>query len=176
MISKNDKNIIESLIRGGASSEEILAEMEKVKTQMKAEEEAKQAKDKAAREKEVKRNAARTKLIEAVMNYAMAFGWMEKADIQDEDIKALDEALRAEESVIDRMKEFGDKFWTDETMDGYEDVLERLIDGLMGDFAKDTKKDSCKCGTTSKKCDASDCSQSKSSKSLLDEISELLKQ
>ena len=124
------------------------------------------------KKQEAKRDAARTKLIEAVIQYVLDFGWMEKNDVLQKDIDALDRALRAAERVLDRVKEFGEKLWTGETMDGCEDVFERLMDSLMGDFTKDAgKKDSCKCGQKD------GCSKSKSSEpSLIDQISELLKQ
>lgn len=110
-MSKNDVNIVESLIRGGASSAEIMSEIEKIEARIKVEEEAKKKAANAEKEKIAKRDAARTKLIEAVMQYALDFGWVEKKDISDKDIQELDKALRAEEKVIEDMKEFGDKFF-----------------------------------------------------------------
>lgn len=154
MMTKNDANIIESLIRGGASSEEILAEVEKVKAKMHDEATQARMKEEAEKKKTVKRDAARTKLIEAVINYALEFDWVEKKDIQQDDIDMLDKALRAEEKVLDNAKEFSEKLFKGGTV----------------------SSDHCKCGD---KCDAGDCSQSKSSKSsksLIDQISELLKQ
>lgn len=172
-MSKNDVNIVESLIRGGASSAEIMSEIEKIEARIKAEEEAKKKAAEVEKEKIAKRDAARTKLIEAVMQYALDCGWVEKKDISDKDIQELDKALRAEEKVIEDMKEFGDKFFkgTAASSDIFDSTFEQLVDTLMGN----TKKAECKC-ETSKKCDASDCSKSKSSKSLIDQIEELLKQ
>ena len=85
-MSKNDINIVESLIRGGASSAEIMSEIEKIEARMKAEEEAKKKAANAEEEKIAKRNAARTKLIEASIQYALDCGWVEKKDIQESDI------------------------------------------------------------------------------------------
>lgn len=168
--SKNDINIIESMIRNGATAGEIAVKANEIAERIKAEEEAKKKVAEAEKQKSAKRDAARTRLIEAVIQYAIDFGWVDKTEVLDKDIKALDEALRAEESVLDRVKEFGEKLWTSETMDGCEDIFDRLVDSLMGEaYTKDTKKDSCKCGAD-KKCDCS------SGKSLIDEISELLKQ
>ena len=161
-MSKNDVNIVESLIRGGASSAEIMSEIEKIEARIKVEEEAKKKAVKTEKEKIAKRDAARTKLIEAVIQYALDFGWVEKKDVLDKDIKALDEVLRAEEKVLDRVNEFGEK------LDGCEDVFERLMDSLMGDFAKDAGKKDCKCGQKD--------GCSKSETSLLDQIDELLRQ
>lgn len=170
--SKNDINIIESMIRNGATAGEIAVKANEIAERIKVEEEAKKKVAEAEKQKSAKRDAARTRLIEAVINYAIDFGWMEQSDIQDKDIQELDKALRVEEKVLDRVKEFGEKLWTGETMDGCEDVFERLMDSLMGDFTKDAgKKDSCKCGQKD------GCSKSKSSEpSLIDQISELLKQ
>lgn len=176
-MSKNDINIVESLIRGGASSAEIMSEIEKIEARIKAEEEAKKKAANAEEEKIAKRDAARTKLIEASIQYALDCGWVEKKDIQELDIQELEKAFLAEEKVIDNMKEFN-KFFKGGT-GGFNKFFkgnaassditwDPLFDALFGD----TKKD-CKGGD---KCDASDCSQSKSSKSsLIDQIDELLK-
>lgn len=169
-MSKNDINIVESLVRGGASSAEIMSEIEKIEARIKVEEEAKKKVANAEKEKIAKRDAARTKLIEAVIQYALDCGWVEKKDILDKDIQELDKALRAEEKVIDNVKEFNDKLFqggtvSSDLLDGCEDIFERLMEGL------DTGKKDCKC-----KGDASDCSQSKSRKSLIDQIDELLRQ
>lgn len=176
MMTKNDANIIESLIRGGASSEEILAEVEKVKAKMHDEATQARMKEEAEKKKTVKRDAARTKLIEAVINYALEFDWVEKKDIQQDDIDMLDKALRAEEKVLDSAKEFSEKLFKGGTVSSdLDNMFERLMDGLMGDLDKGgaESSDHCKCGD---KCDAGDCSQSKEPKSLIDQISELLKQ
>lgn len=164
-MSKNDVNIVESLIRGGASSAEIMSEIKKIEARIKAEEEAKKKAANAEKEKIAKRDAARTKLIEAVMQYALDFGWVEKKDISDKDIQELDKALRAEEKVIEDMKEFGDKFFegTAASSDIFDSTFEQLVDTLMGN----TKKARCKCD---KKADCSE------SKSLIDQIDELLRQ
>ena len=164
-MSKNDVNIVESLIRGGASSAEIMSEIEKIEARIKAEEEAKKKAANAEKEKIAKRDAARTKLIEAVMQYALDCGWVEKKDISDKDIQELDKALRAEEKVIEDMKEFGDKFFkgTAASYDIFDSTFEQLVDTLMGN----TKKARCKCD---KKVDRSE------GKSLIDQIDELLRQ
>ena len=163
-MSKNDAHIVESLIRGGASSAEIMSEIEKIEARIKAEEEAKKKAANAEKEKIAKRDAARTKLIEAVMQYALDFGWVEKKDISDKDIQELDKALRAGEKVIEDMRELGDKFFegTPASSDIFDSTFEPLLDALFGD----TKKE-CKCD---KKADCSE------SKSLIDQIEELLKQ
>lgn len=152
-MSKNDAHIVESLIRGGASSAEIMSEIEKIEARIKVEEEAKKKAANAEKEKIAKRDAARTKLIEAVMQYALDFGWVEKKDISDKDIQELDKALRAWEKVIEDMREFGDKFF------------EKGAAALFGDAKKE-----CKCDKKDKKVDCSE------SKSLIDQIEELLKQ
>lgn len=160
-MSKNDVNIIESLIRGGASSAEIMSEIEKIEARIKVEEEAKKKAANAEKEKIAKRDAARTKLIEAVMQYALDFGWVEKKDISDKDIQELDKALHAGEKVIEDMKEFGDKFFEKgaaASFDIFDSTFEQLVDALFGDAKKDKK---------------ADCSKSKS---LIDQIEELLKQ
>lgn len=164
-MSKNDVNIVESLIRGGASSAEIMSEIEKIEARIKAEEEAKKKAANAEKEKIAKRDAARTKLIEAVMQYALDCGWVEKKDISDKDIQELDKALRAEEKVIEDMKEFSDKFFdgTAASSDIFDSTFEQLVDTLMGN----TKKAGCKCD---KKVNGSE------SKSLIDQIDELLRQ
>ena len=165
-MSKNDVNIVESLIRGGASSAEIMSEIEKIEARIKAEEEAKKKAANAEKEKIAKRDAARTKLIEAIMQYTLDCGWVEKKDISDKDIQELDKALRAEEKVIEDMKEFGDKFFESgsaASSDIFDSTFEQLVDTLMGN----TKKARCKCD---KKVDCSE------SKSLIDQIDELLRQ
>lgn len=164
-MSKNDAHIVESLIRGGASSAEIMSEIEKIEVRIKAEEEAKKKAANAEKEKIAKRDAARTKLIEAVMQYALDFSWVEKKDISDKDIQELDKALRTGEKVIDDMREFGDKFFkgTAASSDIFDSTFEQLVDTLMGN----TKKARCKCD---KKVDCSE------SKSLIDQIDELLRQ
>ncbi len=173
--SKNDINIIESMIRNGATAGEIAVKANEIAERIKAEEEAKKKVAEAEKQKSAKRDAARTRLIEAVIQYAIDFGWVDKTEVLDKDIKALDEALRAEERVLDNVKEFGEKLFQGGTVSSdlssdLDDVFERLMDSLMGEaYTKDTKKDSCKCGAD-KKCDCS------SGKSLIDEISELLKQ
>lgn len=176
-MSKNDVNIVESLIRGGASSAEIMSEIEKIEARIKVEEEAKKKAANAEEEKIAKRDAARTKLIEASIQYALDCGWVEKKDIQELDIQELEKAFLAEEKVIDNMKEFNkffkggtggfNKFFkgTAASSDIPDPTLEQLADMLMGN----SEKAGCK-------CDASDCSKSKSSKSLIDQIDELLKQ
>ena len=164
-MSKNDAHIVESLIRGGASSAEIMSEIEKIEARIKVEEEAKKKAENAEKEKIAKRDAARTKLIEAVIQYALDFGWVEKKDISDKDIQELDKALRAEEKVIENMKEFGDKFFKGgaASSDIFDSTFEQLVDTLMGN----TKKARCKCN---KKVDCSE------SKNLIDQIDELLRQ
>lgn len=167
-MSKNDAHIVESLIRGGASSAEIMSEIEKIEARIKAEEEAKKKAANAEKEKIAKRDAARTKLIEAVMQYALDFGWVEKKDISDKDIQELDKALRAWEKVIEDMREFGDKFFergAAASSDIFDLTFEPLLDALFGDIKKE-----CKCDKKDKKADCSE------SKSLIDQIDELLRQ
>lgn len=176
-MSKNDVNIVESLIRGGASSAEIMSEIEKIEARIKTEEEAKKKAANAEKEKIAKRDAARTKLIEAIMQYALDFGWVEKKDIQELDIQELEKAFLAEEKVIDNMKEFN-KFFKGGTVgfnkffkggaassDISDPTFEPLLDALFGD----TKKE-CKCDKKDKKVDCSE------NKSLIDQIDELLRQ
>jgi hypothetical protein len=176
-MSKNDINIVESLIRGGASSAEIMSEIEKIEARIKVEEEAKKKTANAEKEKIAKRDAARTKLIEASIQYALDCGWVEKKDIQELDIQELEKAFLAEEKVIDNMKEFNkffkrgtggfNKFFkgTPASSDILDPTLEPLLDALFGD----TKKE-CKCDKKDKKVDCSE------SKSLIDQIDELLRQ
>lgn len=164
-MSKNDAHIVESLIRGGASSAEIMSEIEKIEARIKAEEEAKKKAENAEKEKIAKRDAARTKLIEAVMQYGLDCDWFEKKDISDKDIQELDKAFHALEKEIEDMKEFGDKFFkgTAASSDIFDSTFEQLFDALFGD----TKKAGCKCD---KKADCSE------NKSLIDQIDELLRQ
>ena len=162
-MSKNDVNIVESLIRGGASSAEIMSEIEKIEARIKTEEEAKKKATEAEKEKIAKRDAARTKLIEASIQYALDCGWVEKKDIQELDIQELEKAFLAEEKVIDNMKEFNKFFKGGAASSDIPDpTFEPLLDALFGDPKKE-----CKCD---KKADCLE------SKSLIDQIDELLKQ
>lgn len=176
--TKNDTNIIESMIRNGATAEEIAAKANEIATRIKTEEAAKKKAEQDAKikAKSEQRDAARTRLIESVINYALEFGWMEQSDIQQDDIDMLDKALRAEEKVLDNAKEFSEKLFKGGTVSSdLDNMFERLMDGLMGDLDKGgaESSDRCKCGG---KCDVGDCSKSKEPKSLIDQISELLKQ
>ena len=167
-MSKNDVNIVESLIRGGASSAEIMSEIEKIEARIKAEEEAKKKAANAEKEKIAKRDAARTKLIEAIMQYGLDCDWFEKKDISDKDIQELDKALHALEKEIEDMKEFGDKFFergSAASFDIFGLTFEPLLDALFGDAKKE-----CKCDKKDKKADCSE------NKSLIDQIDELLRQ
>lgn len=175
--TKNDTNIIESMIRNGATAEEIAAKANEIATRIKTEEAAKKKaeEDAKTKAKSEKRDAARIELIEAVINYVMAFGWMEKNDVLQKDIDALDSALRAEEKVLDNAKEFSEKLFKGGTVSSdlssdLDNMFERLMDGLMGDLDKGGAESSDRCKCSQK----DDCSKSEAS--LLDQISELLKQ
>lgn len=95
----NAKNELQAILNSGMDYEDII----KLLANMKAEE-VKREQELREQQNAAKVDEARMKVIEAVLNYAVTAGILEKEDIEDLDMNHLVEEVKGLENEIKRMK------------------------------------------------------------------------
>lgn len=95
----NAKNELQAILNNGMDYEDII----KLLADMKAEE-MKREQELRKQQNEAKVDEARIKVIEAVLNYAVTAGILEKEDIEDIDMNHLVDEVKGLEKEIKRMK------------------------------------------------------------------------
>lgn len=95
----NAKNELQAILNSGMDYEDII----KLLANMKAEE-VKREKELREQQNAAKVDEARMKVIEAVLNYTVTAGILEKEDIEDLDMNHLVEEVKGLENEIKRMK------------------------------------------------------------------------
>lgn len=95
----NAKNELQAILNNGMDYEDII----KLLADMKAEEITRERKLRE-QQNEAKVDEARMKVIEAVLNYAVTAGILEKEDIEDIDMNHLVDEVKGLEKEIKRMK------------------------------------------------------------------------